>query len=391
MLRILDRQRYWAFAKAYLICFVSLVGLIVVIDAFANIDEFVQVSSGADLARRLGRYYFVRLSLFFDRISGVIAMMAAVFTATWMQRNNELLAMLAAGIGTKRIIRPIIISAFLVNGLGVVNQEWILPLVADELQKPPDDFDGRVIKIFHSRKDHNEVSIGVGSEGEGDPERQIVTKFHAFLPFPALGTFGTVDAAEAVYIPEGHPNAALDGGWLLRRAQLTPPNAPVDKRLLVAIDDPEMLETFPKSRDGMSDLGGQSYFLSTPISFRSITRDHRQWFHYASTEELIETLVDPSKPPERTEVAVFLHMRMLRPLMGMSLLFLSLPLILGGEGRNMFINLGLSLGASAAFYLTLNVAQYLGGNGILSPMVAAWAPLILFGTIAASRWDSIRS
>src|SRR5690606_15351391 len=122
MLRILDRQRYWAFVKAYIICFVSLVGLIVVIDAFANLDEFAKVASGMGLFQKMGRFYLVRTSLFFDRLSGVIAMMAAVFTATWMQRNNELLAMLAAGIGTKRVIRPILVSACLVNGLAVVNQ-----------------------------------------------------------------------------------------------------------------------------------------------------------------------------------------------------------------------------------------------------------------------------
>ena len=38
-MRILDRQRYWAFLKAYVICFTSLVGLYIVIDAFSNFDE----------------------------------------------------------------------------------------------------------------------------------------------------------------------------------------------------------------------------------------------------------------------------------------------------------------------------------------------------------------
>ena len=34
-MRILDRERYWSFLKAYFICFVALVGLYVVIDAFS--------------------------------------------------------------------------------------------------------------------------------------------------------------------------------------------------------------------------------------------------------------------------------------------------------------------------------------------------------------------
>ena len=41
-MRILDRQRYWSFLKAYVICYFSLVGLYIVIDAFSNLDEFTK-------------------------------------------------------------------------------------------------------------------------------------------------------------------------------------------------------------------------------------------------------------------------------------------------------------------------------------------------------------
>src|SRR5207249_5707816 len=84
-MRILDRERYWAFFKASVICFIALVGLYVVIDAFANLDEFSEVAGGVTLFRNMGRYYLVKLSLFYDRLCGVIVMMAAIFTVTWMQ------------------------------------------------------------------------------------------------------------------------------------------------------------------------------------------------------------------------------------------------------------------------------------------------------------------
>ena len=54
----------------------------------------------------MSRYYLVHQSQFFDQLCGVIGMMAAIFTVTWMQRNNEQLAMLAAGVSTHRAIRP---------------------------------------------------------------------------------------------------------------------------------------------------------------------------------------------------------------------------------------------------------------------------------------------
>lgn len=387
-MRILDRQRYQSFFKAYIICFVALVGLVVVIDAFANLDEFMQVASGSKLLSNIGRYYLVRLSAYFDRLSGVIAMMAAVFATTWMQRNNELIAMLAAGVGTKRVIRPILVGAVLVNGLAVVNQEWIIPQVADELAKPPDDFAGRVVQSFRSRVDTNGIVFTGGKEGE--PVTQSIVGFYAALPEELVGTPGKIDAAEARYIPESATRSPLRGGWLLRKAELTPAETELDPGWIEKVA-PEQLPDLPRTLKGLTDLGGDTYFLRSNVTFGSLARTQRDWFRYASTPELIRSMSDPSNAPERTEIAVFLHSRLLRPLIGLALLFVTLPQVLGRNDRNMFINLGLSLGTTAIFYLVLNVTDYLGASGMLGPELAAWSPLIGFGTVAAMRWDTIKT
>jgi lipopolysaccharide export system permease protein len=65
--------------------------------------------------------------------------------------------------------------------------------------------------------------------------------------------------------------------------------------------------------------------------------------------------------------------------------------VLGGYGRNAFINLGFALGNSAMFYGAILFCGYLGGFHILSPPMSAWAPLFVFGTIATVRWAQIRT
>ena len=91
------------------------------------------------------------------------------------------------------------------------------------------------------------------------------------------------------------------------------------------------------------------------------------------------------------DIAVFLHNRLVRPIVALTLLFLSLPQVLGGYGRNMFVGLGISLGTAALFYGANFVSQYLGAHEVITPELAAWAPIIGFGTIAALRWDTIRT
>ncbi len=387
-MRILDRERYWAFLKAYIICFVALVGLYVVIHAFTNLDEFTERSDGIlQLFRVMGQFYVLRLSLFYDQLCGIISMMAAIFTVTWMQKNNELIAMLSAGISTYRVIRPVFISAVLVCGLAVANQELILPGVAEELQKGPDD-DGRRKVPVYSNVDSNGIEI---SGKTADRASRTILNFNATLPVDILGFMRELQAKQACYIGPGNSRAPMKGGWLLRgtRISLKDPGSdePLKTDLLVRLDDSK---GFPPPVGDPGALEGETYFLKSDLTFQAVSRS-RQWYQFASTADLMHSLSEPAHSSERMEIAVFLHGRILRSLLSLTLMFLSLPIVLGGAGGNMFINLALSLGLSGVFYAVVFMSHYLGTNDILSPELAAWIPLIGFGTLAVLRWDSIKT
>src|SRR3954451_17599948 len=219
-MRILDRERYRQFFKAYVICFTALVGLYIVIDAFSNFDEFSKRAEGAvEMFSIMGRFYLIHMSQFYDRLCGVIGMMAAIFTVTWMQKNNELLAMLAAGVSTQRVIRPVWISALLVSALAVVNQELIMPPLGEELQKSHDD-DGLRKVLVYGRYDAQGILI---HGREADRNAKTVLSFNATLPVGIFGAICEIDARQARYIPETALRAPLRGGWLLRGAKLSPP------------------------------------------------------------------------------------------------------------------------------------------------------------------------
>lgn len=388
-MRILDRERYWAFFKAFVICFVSLVGLYIVIDAFTNFDEFVEVTeSTGPLLRHMGRYYLVRVSLFFDRLCGVITMMAAIFTVTWLQRNNELLAMLAAGVSAQRVVRPVLVGAVFVSAAAAANQELIIPRISDELQRTPDDDGVRKVKVS-MRRDVNAIEV----RGEsGFRAERTVERFEATLPHDRFGRTLTLSGEQARYIPPTDTTSPMRGGWLVRGARIGPGELEVENELLTEIDESDLAK-FPPPR-GKLEVGGTTYFLKSDATFTAVTRSS-DWYLFAPSVDLLRVLGEPNETPEMVPVGVALHARIIRPFLSLTLLALSLPLVLGGEGRNMFINLGLSLGTSAVFYGVTFMAQYLGNNpgrnNVLSPTMAAWLPLFLFGTIAVARWDSIRT
>jgi lipopolysaccharide export system permease protein len=341
----------------------------------------------------MGRYYLIKMTSFYDRLCGVISMMAAIFTVTWMQKNNELLAMLAAGISTYRVIRPVLISALIVSGLAVINQEFIMPNLATELQQSHDD-DGKRKVIVTTRRDSSDITISGG--GMADRSTRTIFFFSATIPVTVAEELLEVQAAQARYIPPTATNA-YRGGWLLHGARVvTPPTTESYKSVLTKLDTLEGLYNpidFSEEK-GVTELGGPMpgdiYFLRSDLSFDSVTRK-RDWYLFASTRELIFALNEPSNKPEWVDIQVFLHNRMIRPLASLTLLGLSLPLVLGGANRNMFVNLGFSLGTSGLFYAANFMCGYFGAINAITPELAAWIPVIGFGTLAVARWDTIRT
>jgi lipopolysaccharide export system permease protein len=385
---ILDRQRYWAYIKAYVICFTSMTSLYVIIDAFTNLDEFTKINdTPAKLAAFMSRYYAIRTSAIYDRLCGVIGMMAAIFTVTWVQRNNELLAMLAAGISARRVIRPVMISGALVSTLAVANQELILPRFANELQKYPDD-DGRQLVRVYGRYDANRVYLH-SSGPFADREQNTIANMYVTFPVTLFGVTGEMSSRMAYYVPPDHPTAPLKGGWLLRSAKMTPTTLTGTEPVLVKLD-PKKLEGFPPPKNASEEVG-EVYFLQSSATFYTLIRKPSEWYQFAATPELIAALNDPSNEHEKKDIAIFLHQRNLRPGLAFALMALSMPLVLGGFSRNTYLNLGFSVATSAAFYASLFACQYLAGHGVFPAEMSAWIPMIGFGTLAVARWDKIKT
>jgi lipopolysaccharide export system permease protein len=56
-----------------------------------------------------------------------------MFTVAWMQRNNELLPLLSAGVSTRRVVLPVLVSASIMLSLTVLNVELFIPRLASQL------------------------------------------------------------------------------------------------------------------------------------------------------------------------------------------------------------------------------------------------------------------
>ncbi len=368
-MNLFDRLLVRNYLKSYLVCLVSLLGLYIVVDLFTNLDEFAHHHRGLGaLVQAVGSYYGYKSSQIFDRLCEPIVLLAAMFTVAWVQRSNELLPFLSAGVSTRRVVRPVLLSACLMLGLGVLNQELVIPHIADRLTASRDDLDGA--KELHTLQGSFEPN-GIHIEGQSAVRQgRLVREFDCHVPDSVtLGNPINLHAREARYIKPGE--GPHTGGWLLTDTT------------------PAHLENW-QAKEVLEEINEGKFFLYTKeVDFDAVTRD-RKWYQYASTNRLRLEL-NKTDSSRLADMAVLFHMRLTRPILGLILVFLGLSVILRDQNRNVFISAGMCLGLCAFFFAACFACQQLGSNDIISPALAAWLPVLFFGPLGFALFDAIHT
>jgi lipopolysaccharide export system permease protein len=347
--------------KSYAICLSSLLALYVVVDLFMHLDDFVQHNAKGlgDVLFRIGCYYGYRMPQFFDRMCEAITLLAAMFTVAMMQRNNEQVPLLSAGVSTQRIVAPVLVCACLMLGMTVANQELLIPHLGDKLSEDRSDPGGEKEVPARAVYEPNGVHV------HGDLARRAdlsVRQFRCLIPEAVAGNQIHITAADARYVPAA-------------------------KRWELSGCNPRGLKEVP----GVLDVKDEGrYFLHVKhADFDAMVRNPK-WFNMTSTWKLYEELQRPDSN-RLAAIAVQFHTRLTRPLLGLVLVLMGLAIILRARDRNVFISSGLCLVLCGLFFASLHACKMLGDNEIISPALAAWLPVLAFGPFAVVLFDAVHT
>lgn len=376
----LDRMFFVSYVRNFLIVLSCLLGLYVVVDLFMNLNDFTKDKSGVrEVFSHVFGYYSVQIAVIFDRLGELVTLAAAVFTVAWMQRNNELLPQLSAGVPTRRVIRPVVMGAVLTTLLVPLNTELYIPAVNDQLSVPRDDPDRSKPTQVRGAYDPNTKDHIVGESaarekpGPNDPPDRsvlVVKRFEYTSSADRTGEPVHLSAERAVFVPADTPGRPRTGGWELYNTKPDEPRG--------------------RLPDNVSHIAPGRYFVTTTeLDFDAVTRRH-SWYLYSSTDMLWESL-NKGTTAKQSAVAVLFHKRLTRPLVGLIFVFLGLAVILKDQNRHVFISSGLCLIMAAVFYACLEGAKYLGDQDVLAAPLAAWVPVMLFGPLAFALFDAIHT
>ncbi len=367
-MNIIDRYLLRQFLQNFVICFMSLTGVYVVFDAFTNLEAFMNLAKGMALMKVMAAYYGYQSLFFFDRISALLVLMSAMFTMAWIQRHNELTALMSAGISRIRVVAPVLVAAAAVVALAVLNREILIPKVKDRLAMRPSDLKGNVIEELLPQYD-NATDVLIEGRNAIVDQKRIELPVFVVPPYkPSLCEYGkqwSATVADYQTAKDGRP-----AGYLL--TDVTEPKN-LAQRPSLAVDGRPVLLT-PHDYPGW--LKPTEAFVVTDVTVDELTGG-LVLRRFASTGELIRALKNHSiyfSP----DVRVMIHSRILQPLLDLTLLFLGLPLVAARDNRNVFVAIGICMGLVALFFIAAIVCQQLGANCLISPALAAWGPLMIF-------------
>jgi lipopolysaccharide export system permease protein len=365
MFKQIDWLLVKGYFKSYLICLVSLLSLYIVVDLFMHLDDFFSnnARSLGVVVYRVTLYYGYRVPQLFDRLCEAIVLLAGMFTVAMMQRNNEHLPMLSAGVPTQRIVAPILLCAFFMVGVTIVNQELLIPKIGSKLMLNRDDPDGDKEVAVQSAYEPNDIHL----EGDVAIRRdRTILRFRCTIPETLSGNQVHITAAKAIYTPGPEPQR---GTWEL--IGCTP-------------RDVEQIRDVLEVRDT-----GRYVLHTRSTDFEALTRDQK-WFQTAPTLRLYDELQRP-ETNRLAAIAVLFHTRLTRPMLGLVLVLMGLSVILRDTNRNVIISSGLCVVLCGVFFVTCSACKMLGDAELISPALAAWLPVIGFGPFSLVMFDAVQT
>lgn len=360
----LDRYLFKRFLHTFAILFVSTFGLFVVIDGFTNVDGFQEGrDSSWEVFMFMFAYYTFQSSLFFNLIGTVISVVAVMVVFALLQKNSEFHPVLAAGIPTYRLFKPMLLGLALVSGLMMINQELIIPKIASQLNSPRSVHvsKGTPVEPLYDRQSR----IHIGGKGL-DTARKILLEPEFLLPLPEISNnFVVLKANQGMFFARSTKGKS---GWLL-------------KGIKRAYED---LDLTPRGKEFvLPTKNPQEIFVVSDVTFSELSRrsqDHR----FLSTEQLAERIRNPSTgfiSVRRMEIQF--HWRIVRYLLNLISVFIVVPIILRKESRSLVMNMALCATFMGSLYGFSQLMLFAGKANFVSPDLASWSSVIVCGTIGA--------
>ncbi len=347
-MNLLHRFLLKHFLRILLLSVCAFVGIYLLIDFFEKISDFIDYQASA------GDYFLYlanSIPLIFGQILPLAVLMTVVLALGGLGRTNEITAMRSCGISLWRVVQPFMLFALVLSLSLLLLNEFVIPHNAKALNSLLD------FKL----KGKSQLSLTRDEIWYRDGNRIInVTlaepqqkKLHGISMF-------TIDEESRFLQRHEAPSASYQNdSWLT--------------------DDLTVLTFDPQYGDLQQTEVSQKQILKIgriPEDFAT-SEDRNNELSIRHLSRLASKL--EAEGLDATRHKVDLHSRVATPFTCLIMAFLGVPFALQkGRQSNIALGIGLSLGIGVAYFILQSMIVAFGYSGALPPLVAAWAPNLIF-------------
>lgn len=358
-------RAFWSSFGAVLVFFTLLTIVVDMAERLKRLLEYWErvKQAGYDPATALLRYYATLTPFVWLRIIPIAAPMAAALALARLSRHQELAPLVSGGVSTRRVVLPMLFAGLLLAGAMVLARATVVPALSREnvalgrllTKRSPD----RVTDMRHVHDaEGTRLSAAACMPVSRRLEDAFVTRRAAdgapleLLRYPMLVWD---DAREGWYAPEGGTRIPLDAesrGWV---------RFPVE----------------PGARAPVNT----TWFLMEIL----LDTDNSLGLSFAQSAELVRS--NPDSP-----ALVLRHQEQFTlPLSTLVLLGLTLPLCLRLGRQAPWPGFLMALAMAALYFASTRVLASLALAGTVNPVVLAWLPNVVFGSLAVALLAGMRS
>jgi len=360
-MQILDRYLFAQFARHFFILNIAFVSVYLLIDFFEKYDSFTKRGKPMSL---IIKYFLLNIPYIIDQLGPILILLSGVITLGILQHNNELIALKAAGISLKRIVRPILTAAIFFTSLFIGAAQFLLPAT---ISTTNDIFfvqvRGKVpLGIFRNGRYYFKGSEGFYSF-QWPNKKDMVLRNFSYSTWDDEYNIKSVTVAKFA--------RWTNSGWSLRKGQIQ-----------------------RKTDDGSfeSELFGAKYFYfpERPDDFLVPEYESAEM----SLTELFQDIDDQETAFDATKARAEFFSRISYLILGIPLLLLGMPILIHSYrkwGRDLSIAIPISCGMAFVTWGLWGALQSLAKTGVIPPLEAALVIHLVFSIIGIFllRWQNM--
>lgn len=352
-MRVLDRYILREYIKIFLIIVFAFSVLFLVIDVSDRLPRLLRKTASAD---DLVVYFLLRIPYLILLTSPVMVLLSGLFLMDSLSKYNESIAIRAAGISIFRMVTPLIWFGFIFSIIVMILGETVLPK-AEEYRQYVYTEKIKNMKMEDKKLRSNIHYLGSDNNlyyiGFFDGYRNLLRTIDITTYVPGTGmVMKKITASDAKW---------KDNEWVFE-------NCNIRYYRQGGLDS---LQFFDSTVIEEVDV--------TPIDFIKSAKKPMSMNFF----ELREYIGRLKKVGEKyTKELTELNLKLSFPFANLIILLFSVPLVsTSSRSRSRGLVFGMGLLVCFLYLSVLRICQSLGYNGVLSPMMAAWFPNLVFALV----------